>query len=123
MIGAHLDNAARMYGISRTLAWFLVIAPFAILGLFFFFISYPPTQDFAALMTFPNYPIEWLMIIFSLAGGIFSCRLAFRLKRQGESHLVWIFYLLFGIGLIWTAGEASAWGQQVVGYQTPHWMQ
>ena len=123
MIGNHLRNAERLYGISRTTSLLLVIAPFLILGLFFFFISYPPTQDFAALMTFPNYPIEWVMFLFSLVGGILSCRLAFLLKRQGDPALVWLFYLVFGLGLIWTAGETSAWGQQVIGYRTPHWME
>ena len=123
MIGAHLRNAERLFGISRTTSLLLVVAPFAILGLFFFFISYGPTQDFAALMTFPNYPIEWVTFLFSLVGGILSCRLAFRLKRTGEPVLVWLFYLVFGVGLIWTAGETSAWGQQVLGYRTPHWMQ
>ena len=123
MIKAHFANAERCYGISRGMSWFIFLAPFVILGLFFFFISYPPTQDFAALMTFPNYPIEWVTFSFCLIGGVFSCRLAFRLKREGEPRLIWIFYLVFGIGLIWTAGETSAWGQQVLGYRTPHWME
>ena len=112
MIGNHLRNAERLYGISRTTSLLLVIAPFLILGLFFFFISYPPTQDFAALMTFPNYPIEWGMFLFSLVGGILSCRLAFLLKRQGDPALVWLFYLMFGLGLIWTAGETRPTTEQ-----------
>jgi len=121
-IRRHIENAQRTYGISRATGWLIVVSPYLILGLFFFLISCPTTQDFAALMTYPNYPIEWIMIIISAVAGVLSCRLAFRLRRNGETGLTWMFYLLFGIGLIWTAGEASAWGQQVLGYHTPHWM-
>ncbi len=123
MISRHLQTAQQTYQISRSAAAGIFIAPFLILGLFFFLISYPPTQDFAALMTFPNYPIEWVTFASSLAGGILSWRLAFRLRTSGESALIWGFYLIFGLGLIWTAGETSAWGQQVLGYRTPAWMQ
>src|ERR1700754_2515012 len=117
MIKAHLANAERCYGIKRGTSWIIFLAPFVILGLFFFLISYPPTQDFAALMTFPNYPIEWVTFASSLAGGILSWRLAFRLRASGEPALNWMFYFIFGLGLIWTAGETSAWGQQVLGYR------
>jgi hypothetical protein len=120
---SHLQKAQDAYGIASGTAWAIVISPYLILGFFFFLICYPPTQDFAALMTFPNYPVEWVTFTTCLIGGIFSCRLAFRLKRSGEPRLVWIFYLLFGLGLIWTAGETSAWGQQVIGYKTPGWME
>ena len=119
MVSRHLEKAQRMYRIRRSTAWLIFVSPYLILGLFFFLISYSKTQDFAALMTYPNYPIEWVMIVMSLLAGLLSCRLAFRLKRNREHRLVWIFYLL---GLIWTADEASAWGQQVIGYHTPKWM-
>src|SRR6476646_1865662 len=122
IIRRHLEKAQQTYGISKVNAWLIVISPYVILGSFFFLISYPPTQDFAALMTYPNYPIEWIMIIMSFLAGLLSCQLALWLRRNGEDRLTWIFYLLFGIGLIWTAGEASAWGQQVLGYHTPKWM-
>ncbi|HEY4283572.1 MAG TPA: hypothetical protein VGM62_10955 [Chthoniobacterales bacterium] len=123
MIRKHLENARRVYGISPASSWIIVATPYLILGLFFFLISYPPTQDWAALMTFPNYPIEWVTFTACLIGGVFSCKLAFHLKRAGENRLIWIFYLVFGLGLLWTAGETSAWGQQVLGYPTPHWME
>lgn len=122
VIGRHLENAQRKYHISaaasRTIFW----SPYLILALFFFLISYPPTQDFAALMAFPNYPIEWITFVACLIGGIFSLRLAFRLKSNGEDRLIWIFYLLFGLGLLWTAGEVNSWGQKIFDYHTPHWM-
>ena len=122
-ISRHLENAQRTYGISAVTSRVILAAPYVILGLFFFLISYPPSQDFAAQMTFPNYPIEWATFVACVIGGIMSCRLAFRLKRKGEPLLTWVFYLVFGLGLLWTAGETSAWGQQVLGYRTPHWMQ
>jgi hypothetical protein len=121
-ISRHLLNTQRVYRIGAKTSWAIFTAPYSILGLFFLLISYPPTQDFAALMTYPNYPIEWVTFFSCLVGGILSWRLAFRLKHEGELRLTWIFYFLFGLGLIWTAGETSAWGQQVLGYHTPEWM-
>ena len=123
IIKRHLENAQREYGISAAAAKTIFVAPYLILSVFFLFMSLPATQDFAALMTYPNYPIEWVTFTCCLVGGILSLRLAFGLKAQGESHLTWLFYLVFGLGLIWTAGETSAWGQQVLGYRTPEWMQ
>ena len=123
IVSRHLQDAQRTYGISAATSWIIFTAPFVILGLFFFLISYPATQDFAALMTFPNYPIEWVTFVMCVGGGIFSWWLAVRLKRNGERRLIWLFYTLFGLGLLWTAGEVSAWGQQVLGYHTPHWIQ
>ncbi|HJT82271.1 MAG TPA: hypothetical protein VJ719_13835 [Chthoniobacterales bacterium] len=123
VISRHLQQAQRSYRISAPAAAIILAAPFVLLGLFFFLISFAPTQDFAALMAFPNYPIEWVTFFSCLLGGILSCRLAFWLRAQGEWWLTWVFYLVFGIGLIWTAGETSAWGQQVLGYRTPDWMQ
>jgi hypothetical protein len=122
LLRQHLANAQREYGISPAASWTIVVAPYLILGVFFFLMSYPPTQDFTALMTFPNYPIEWAMFVVFLGGGIFSARLAFRLKRNGEPLVVWLFYLVFAIGLLWTAGEVNAWGQKIFNYPTPHWM-
>jgi len=123
ILSRHLRHAQQTYGIRAATAAAIFGAPYIILGLFFFLIAYPPTQDFAALMTFPNYPIEWVTFVVCLVSGVFSFRLALRLKRSGERRLIWIFYLVFGFGLIWTAGEVSAWGQQVLGYRTPHWME
>lgn len=123
VLDRHFEQAEREYGISRAASRAIVIAPYVILSAFFFLMSYPKTQDFTALMTFPNYPIEWAMFVVFLGGGIFGFRLAFRLKGQGEPRLVWIFYLVFAIGLLWTAGEVNAWGQKIFDYRTPHWMQ
>ena len=121
-MASHLQTAQRTYGVRRLTSCIIVIAPFVLLGGFFFLISFGPTQDFAALMTYPNYPIEWVTFGTCLAAGVGSWRIAFRLKKQGEPAIVWMFYAVFGLGLVWTAGETSAWGQQVLGYPTPEWM-
>src|SRR5438477_11395423 len=113
IISRHLENARRTYRISASSTWVIVVSPYLILGLFFFLISYPPTQDFAALMTYPNYPIEWVTLVMCLMAGFVSCWFAFQLRRKVDDWLTWIVYLLFGLGLIWTAGETSAWGRQV----------
>jgi hypothetical protein len=122
MLRNHLEQAQREFGISAATSKAIFIAPYLILGLFFFLIAYPRTQDFTELMTFPSYPIEWAMFFVFLGAGIFSWRLALRLRRSGERRFIWVFYLIFAIGLLWTAGEVNAWGQKIFNYQTPSWM-
>lgn len=127
----HIEDTQRDYALAPVIGWILFLAPFILLGLFIFFISYPPTQDFTGRIseshmggekwTFSHYPIEWVMFAAFLVGGMLSWRLAFRLKRAGQPRLVWIFYLIFAIGLLWTGGEVIAWGQKIFDYPTPHW--
>src|SRR5438477_8569730 len=121
IIVRHLQRAQRTYTIGGSASWIIFAAPYLIVGVFFFLISWAPTQDFAALLTFPNYPIEWVTFVVCLLAGLFSVRLALRLRSTRQRPLVWMFYIVFGVGLLWTAGEVSAWGQQVLGYRTPHW--
>lgn len=83
-----------------------------ILAVFFLFMSLPSTQDFTELMTHRKYPIEWAMFFAFLVAGIMSLRLGWRLKRRGEPATIWLFYIIFAIGLLWTAGEVNAWGQK-----------
>src|SRR6185295_10925253 len=73
--------------------------------------------------SFFHYPFEWVMTAAFLFGGIVSWRLAFSLKRAGEPRLIWLFYLIFAIGLLWTAGEVTAWGQKFLGYESPDFFQ
>src|SRR5690348_915607 len=91
----HLEQAQREFGISSATSKAIFIAPYLILGLFFFLMAYPRTQDFTELMTFPSYPIEWAMFFVFLGAGILSWRLAFRLRRSGEHRFIWVFYLIF----------------------------
>ena len=121
-LSTHLKNAQRQYGIGSAAAKLIFIAPYVILAVFFLFMSLPSTQDFTELMTHRKYPIEWAMFFAFLVAGIMSLRLGWRLKRRGEPATIWLFYIIFAIGLLWTAGEVNAWGQKFFEFHTPAWM-
>lgn len=121
LLRQHLEKARSRYSLSAAGAATIFWSPFLILGLFLFFISWPTTQEFMYLMTYPSYPIEWGMFFAFLISGIMGVRLGFRLKAAGERRVIWAFYLIFALGLLWTAGEVNAWGQKIFNYETPHW--
>jgi hypothetical protein len=42
-----------------------------------------------------------------------------RERRRGREKLIWLFYLVFAIGLIFIAGEETSWGQYFFHFHTP----
>lgn len=75
----------------------------------------PLTREFAKWLLAEGHPIEWLTFFLLLFGGLASLRLAFR----AQEWWVTAFFLVFGLLLVFTAGEEIAWGQQIFGFETP----
>jgi hypothetical protein len=40
-------------------------------------------------------------------------------RRRGKEKMIWLFYLIFAIGLIFIAGEETSWGQDFFHFHTP----
>src|SRR5688572_3880089 len=78
--------------------------------------SIPAARPVAYWLILENRPVELLTFILLLAGGVLGVRLAWRVS--GPS---WIraFYAAFATGLLLTAMEEVAWGQQLFGFATP----
>jgi hypothetical protein len=95
------------------------IAPFVLLFGYALLIAVPATRDFARAMSLENRPIELLTFGLLLLSAYLSLRLASRARAQGESRLVWGFYIAFGFALFVVSMEEIAWGQTFFDWATP----
>jgi len=67
-------------------------------------------------------PIEDLTAAFLFVGGLTSLRLALALRTREERPFVSWFYMTFALGVLLVAMEEIAWGQRLLGLQTPEWI-
>lgn len=100
-------------------AWYLALFPPVIFVLFAAALALPVTRSAAIWMLSENRPVEMLTFILLLLAGVRGLRLFYRLRTLGESALFYGFYFIFAAGLILTAMEEIAWGQQFLTFQTP----
>lgn len=103
----------------RRIAHAVMIFPIAVCALVAFFLAWPITRASTVWLLAENHPIEWLSALLFLAGGLRGVGLAWRAHKHGEATLCVGFYLVFGIGLLFTAMEEVSWGQQLIGFETP----
>ncbi len=103
----------------RRISHAVMIFPIAACALVAFFLALPITRASTVWLLAENHPIEWLSAILLLAGGLRGVGLAWRAHKHGEATLCVGFYLVFAIGLLFTAMEEVSWGQQLIGFETP----
>lgn len=101
--------------------WMRVIlyAPFALLGGSFLLLLARATRPAMLWMLEEDHPIELLTFVFLFAGSLIGLRLARALRARGEKRWIYGFYAVFSVGLFVTAMEEIAWGQQLLGFETP----
>ena len=80
---------------------------------------FPLTRGKMLFLLKENHPVEMLTFVFLLLGGFWGILLAVRSKKTGKDRLSTIFFAVFSIGLIFTAMEEIAWGQQFFSFETP----
>jgi hypothetical protein len=54
-----------------------------------------------------------------LGGGVFGLILTSRAKLRGQRWWVWGFFLAFSLGMLLVGMEELAWGQKLLGFETP----
>lgn len=96
-----------------------LLFPPAVFLLFTATLALPPTRAATMWILAENHPVEILTFIVLLVAGVFGFRLSWRMRKNGESFFHYGFYFLFSLGLILTAMEEIAWGQQFWAFQTP----
>lgn len=104
---------------SPNLAIITMLFPVAVFLLFTATLALPLTRTATMWILSENHPVEILTFFILLAAGVYGLRLSLRLKKNGENILYCGFYFLFSVGLILTAMEEIAWGQQFWAFQTP----
>ncbi|MBI3784554.1 MAG: hypothetical protein HY270_14260 [Deltaproteobacteria bacterium] len=93
--------------------------PGVTLALCMLLLMWQPTQVATLWMLHENNPVEMLTFVFLMMGALQSAKLARDLRRQREPLTVWGFYVLFALGMFFTAGEEVAWGQLLFGFTPP----
>jgi hypothetical protein len=125
-IDPELKAAARTYGIKPSLVNLIVLFPVVLVVMYVFFVLFPPTRSVALYLVWgENSLVEDLTFILLLSGAVLGLRLAWRTKKLRGAVLASAFFVLFSIGMLWTAGEEASWGQWIVGFEalpTPSWM-
>lgn len=114
-----LGTAAVTYGVSRLSALVILLSPILIYVLYSLLLILHSTRDFVLSARGENNAIELLTFVCLLLGGVLGFPLAWNAKLKSESFLVFLFYIIFSIGLIATAMEEVAWGQWFFGFDTP----
>lgn len=110
-------NSNGFFELESVTANFLLIA--AAFALCIGGIALPFTRETVLWLLSENRPVEVLTFVVLLVGGAVSLSLVFSLNRKGERKIFSGFYLLFSLGLILTAMEEIAWGQQFFQFETP----
>jgi hypothetical protein len=113
------ESFAEEYGLPASARWWIIFSPIVVFGLFTVAMSLDATQDFAFNLVKENNVVDWLTSVPAFIGGILGLRVAMREGQRGKEKMIWLFYLLFAIGLIFIAGEEISWGQDFFHFHTP----
>ena len=116
------DGPSRIYRIGAASGRVLLFAPFVALGASFLLLLGKGTRPAMLWMLRENHPVEVATFALSFAGSLAGLRLARTLRERGEKLLVYGFYAVFSLGLFAIAMEEIAWGQKLLGFQTPAWL-
>ncbi|MGI9114027.1 MAG: hypothetical protein DLM52_02225 [Chthoniobacterales bacterium] len=107
------------YGLPVAWKRAIILFPIIAFSLFAVAMFLESTQDYAFALVEDNNVVDILTFLPAFAGGVLGIIVAMRARRLGKEKLVWLFYLLFALGLIFIGGEETSWGQNLYHYRTP----
>lgn len=96
-----------------------MLAPWLIVGVFGIALALPATRAATYRILEENNVVELASFAVFVIGGAWGLRIARRFRKGGQGKCVAAFYALFAIVLIFIGMEEIAWGQQLVGFDTP----
>jgi hypothetical protein len=110
-----VDDDARELGVPpRTVRRFLVL-PWVGAALVAATAAYRPVFRF---LTKEDRVLEWVQVLLLLAAVVAAVGVARRLRSAGQ-HRIALLWALFAVGCFVIAGEEVAWGQRILGLETP----
>lgn len=109
-----MERDAQAWGLGRRLAWTLLVVP--IVG----GVAVAATrldEDLYRLLTQEDGPIEWLQVVLFLGTAVAAGRAAATLWRA--ERIAASVFLVLAVACVFIAGEEIAWGQRLLGLETP----
>jgi len=100
----------------------LSLLPFLLFFMLSFF-SLPICYDLHPYLWGEGKIVETTQFIILLIATLNNLVLSWRTTVLGEKRIIRAFYLLFGLGMLFIAGEEVAWGQQFLNFKTPDFLQ
>src|SRR5687768_8139973 len=110
------EDLQQVWRISRRTATLLFLAPF--IGLALIVAARFAGQDVWRHLDKEDGPIEWLQFAGLAVSSALCLAIGCRLAAQ-RRLLAAVLYSLLGLGLAFVAGEEIAWGQRLLGFETP----
>ena len=118
-IAVALESLDKTYNIQSYTKNAIMIVPIIIIFLQGVFWLHPTLRSISFWLLKENHPIELLTFAFLIVGGVVGLFLARMTRIGGDKKLVYVFYTIFSIGLLFIAMEEVAWGQWLLGFETP----
>jgi len=94
----------------------IILAPFVIVFLYGLLLSMPSTRNSTLWMLEENHHVELVTFASLFLGAVLGLLLAWRTRQTALGS---VFFALFSLGLLFTAGEEVAWGQTFFDFETP----
>ncbi len=113
------EGFVQQYALPASWERWIIIFPIAVFALLAVAMSFGATQDYAFALVKENKAVDWFTWVSALLGGVLAVIAAIRARQHGSQILIWLFYLLFALGLIFIAGEETSWGQDFYHYRSP----
>lgn len=100
----------------------LLLFPF-LLTLLLSFFSLPVCYDLHPILWGEGKIVENTQFVIFLGAAILNFFVSWRTIVLGEKKIVRFFYFIFGLSMFFIAGEEIAWGQQLLHFKTPEFLQ
>lgn len=117
-----LTVSADRYGLSPKNVGWIMLAPWLISGVFGVALALPASRAATFRILEENNVVELASFAVFVIGGAWGLRIARNLRKGDQDRCVAAFYALFSIVLVFIGMEEIAWGQQLIGFDTPEAM-
>jgi len=120
--GGGFLHIAKQYHLPTTVVVGLLLFPFLLI-LFLSFFSLPVCYDLHPILWGEGKIVESTQFFIFLGAAILNLFVSWRTAVLRERMPVRLFYTLFGFGMFFIAGEEIAWGQQLLHFKIPGFLQ
>ena len=112
-------NSGTEYNIDKRTIYIILYYPVLLTLLFSFLLVFHPTRSITKWVLLENRPVELMTFIAFFLASIAGIVLIIKMKNTGENLTVLVFFGLFAFASFLVGMEEIAWGQWLIGFETP----